>query len=170
MNDKALDHAICLGIPTSGGVFTAHYSDAGLSQISFPSAKTNNSKNTQPMKAKHRAWHPLVVSAIKNILAGKAAGELPPLDVSSGTDFQRSVWRELRRIKTGQTQSYGEIAKSIGNKNAVRAVGGACGANPIPLIIPCHRVLAANRKIGGFSGGVEWKQQLLAIERIVLGD
>jgi len=67
-------------------------------------------------------------------------------------------------IPPGQTRSYGEIARAIGNPKAVRAVGGACGANPIPVLVPCHRVLAAHRKIGGFSSGLDWKRQLLAIE------
>lgn len=74
----------------------------------------------------------------------------------------------MLQIKLGETQSYGEIATSLGNPKAVRAVGGACGANPIPLLIPCHRVLAANHKIGGFSGGLEWKRKLLAREKVNL--
>ena len=68
----------------------------------------------------------------------------------------------------GQTFSYGEVAKAIGRPKAVRAVGGACGANPIPVLIPCHRVLAAGGKIGGFSGGLDWKRTLLARENIGL--
>lgn len=72
----------------------------------------------------------------------------------------------MRKIKLGATQSYGEIAAAIGNSKAVRAVGGACGANPIPLLVPCHRVLAAQQKLGGFSGGLAWKRKLLALEKI----
>ncbi len=90
------------------------------------------------------------------------------MDLSCGTEFQQRVWAALRKIKRGETQSYGEIAKSIGAPKAVRAVGGACGANPIPLLVPCHRMLAANQKIGGFSGGLEWKRTLLAREGICL--
>ena len=60
--------------------------------------------------------------------------------------------------------SYGEIARAIGKPKAVRAVGGACGANPVPIFVPCHRVLAANNKLGGFSGGLSWKRTLLARE------
>jgi O-6-methylguanine DNA methyltransferase len=93
---------------------------------------------------------------------------LPPLDVSVGTAFQQRVWSALRKIGCGQTQSYGEIAQAIGKPKAVRAVGGACGANPIPVLVPCHRVLAANRKLGGFSGGLNWKRTLLAREGVVL--
>ena len=68
---------------------------------------------------------------------------------------------------TGKTKSYGEIAQAIGKPKAVRAVGSACGANPIPVLVPCHRVLAANHKLGGFSGGLTRKRSLLAREGIV---
>lgn len=74
----------------------------------------------------------------------------------------------MLRIPPAQTRSYGEIARTIGKPKAVRAVGSACGANPIPVLVPCHRVLAANRKIGGFSGGLAWKRTLLAREGVRL--
>jgi O-6-methylguanine DNA methyltransferase len=86
---------------------------------------------------------------------------LPPLDLNAGTEFQRSVWEQLRKIALGETRSYGEIARALRNPRAFRAVGSACGANPIPVLIPCHRVLAANHKLGGFSGGLDWKKKLL---------
>jgi len=98
------------------------------------------------------------------VLAGKPPGRLPPLDLSAGTDFQRAVWEALRRIPPGQTRGYGEVAGEIGSPRAARAVGQACGANPIPLLIPCHRVLAAGGKLGGFSGGLDWKRLLLKRE------
>ena len=73
----------------------------------------------------------------------------------------------MRKISMGQTKSYGEIARAIGRPKAVRAVGGACGANPIPVLIPCHRVLAANKKLGGFSGGLDRKRDLLKREGVL---
>lgn len=111
-----------------------------------------------------RKWHELTTKAVEAVLAGKTAGELPPLDISGHTEFQRRVWEELTWTPCGETRSYADIAKAIRKPKASRAVGGACGANPIPLLIPCHRVLAANGKIGGFSGGLEWKRKLLTIE------
>ena len=72
----------------------------------------------------------------------------------------------MRKISPGKTKSYGEIAPAIGKPKAVRAVGGACGANPVPVLVPCHRVLAANKKLGGFSGGLDWKRSLLTREGI----
>jgi O-6-methylguanine DNA methyltransferase len=88
--------------------------------------------------------------------------------LSNGTTFQRKVWNTLRKIARGRTKSYGKIARAIGKPKAVRAVGGACGANPIPVLVPCHRVLAANKKLGGFSGGLKWKRELLAREGVSL--
>lgn len=81
-----------------------------------------------------------------------------------GTIFQRSVWNELQKIPYGRTCSYRDIATALGNKNACRAVGGANGANPLPIVIPCHRVIAADGKIGGYSGGLDIKNKLLEIE------
>lgn len=86
------------------------------------------------------------------------------LDVSSGTPFQQRVWQAARRIPWGQTRSYGWIAAEIGQPGAARAVGQALGRNPLPVIIPCHRVLASDGKLGGFSGGLEVKRRLLALE------
>ena len=86
-----------------------------------------------------------------------------PLD---GTDFQKKVWAAIEKIPLGKTKSYAEIAAQIGHPGASRAVGSACGANPLPLFVPCHRVLAANGKIGGFSGGLAVKQLLLRHEGV----
>jgi len=106
------------------------------------------------------------MKAIKRVLSGKAPAALPPLDLSSGTDFQQRVWQALLNISCGETLSYGQVAAAIGNPKALRAVGGACGANPIPVLVPCHRVLAANHRLGGFGGGLSWKRTLLGRERV----
>ncbi|MGE5548147.1 MAG: methylated-DNA--[protein]-cysteine S-methyltransferase [Solirubrobacterales bacterium] len=84
-----------------------------------------------------------------------------------GTDFQRKVWQALAKIPFGATRTYGELAADLGT--APRALGGACGRNPIPIIIPCHRVLAADRSLGGYSGmdGVETKLFLLKLEGFI---
>lgn len=83
-----------------------------------------------------------------------------------GTPFQLKVWKALRRIPFGRTSSYGQIAKMVGHPGASRAIGGACGANPIPLFVPCHRVLASDGRLGGFGGGLAMKEQLLSNEEI----
>jgi len=158
-----------LPVATRDGQFVAHYSEKGLAELSFPAGRTSPravSRETVPTKV--RSWHRTAAAALKTILAGRSPKNFPPLDLAKGTTFQRKVWNALRKISSGRTKSYGEIARVIGNPKAVRAVGGACGANPIPVLVPCHRVLAANKKLGGFSGGLDWKRKLLARERISL--
>jgi O-6-methylguanine DNA methyltransferase len=81
-----------------------------------------------------------------------------------GTKFQKSVWRKLQEIPYGETISYGELAKRVGNPKASRAVGSANGKNCIPIVVPCHRVIAAGGKLGGFGGGLPTKQALLDLE------
>ena len=86
-----------------------------------------------------------------------------------GTDFQKTVWAALLEIPYGECRSYGELAAELGNPNACRAVGGANGRNPIPLIIPCHRVIGRTGKLTGFAYGVEVKRKLLELEGIDCG-
>lgn len=87
-----------------------------------------------------------------------------PLDALQGTPFQIEVWKACREIPYGRVSSYGALARRIGRPGAARAVGQALGANPLPLLIPCHRVLTAQGQLGGFSGGVQWKKRLLRLE------
>lgn len=87
----------------------------------------------------------------------------PMIGKPEGTEFQQAVWNAMRKIPRGQTRTYGEIAAAIGRPKAVRAVGTACGANPLPVLIPCHRVVAANG-LGGFGSGLPWKKLLLRME------
>lgn len=155
-------------IETTEGIFMASYSDKGLCRLEFPSSKAPNvSSETKGMSESISIWHGQTSQAVLAILAGKAPEKLPPLDLRVGTDFQKRVWHALCQIAPGETRSYAEIAATIGKPKATRAVGGACGANPVPLLVPCHRVLAANQKIGGFSGGLQWKRLLLGRERSV---
>lgn len=86
-----------------------------------------------------------------------------PLNLA-GTDFQRRVWEQLVRIPYGETRTYGELARDLGNPNASRAVGLANGKNPISIIVPCHRVIGSTGSLIGYGGGVDRKQRLLAFE------
>ena len=152
-----------IGILTPHGTFVATYSQTGLSRLEFPEKVAPPKKNPALIGLAKR-WHATTTNALKTMLLGQAPTDLPPLDLSSGTEFQISVWRQLLQIPLGQARSYIELAGRLGKPGASRAVGSACGANPIPVIVPCHRVLAAHGRIGGFSGGPGWKQRLLKIE------
>jgi len=107
---------------------------------------------------------PEVRKRILEFLAGDASLAKIPLDIR-GTVFQRKVWEQLRRIPAGETRSYRDIARAIGAPRAVRAVGSACGANPVALVIPCHRALRSDGSLGGYAWGLSRKEKLLRIEQ-----
>lgn len=104
------------------------------------------------------------VKAVRDYLDGKTAKYALPIAME-GTPFQKKVWQALRRIPYGKTRSYKDIATEIGSPKAFRAVGSACGANPVAVVVPCHRVLATGGGLGGYAYGLPVKQQLLAYER-----
>ncbi|MBR4706235.1 MAG: methylated-DNA--[Paludibacteraceae bacterium] len=112
--------------------------------------------DTLPIFAEVRQW-------LDEYFAGKRPCNIPRLN-PPGTDFQRRVWQKLFTIFYGQTKNYGEIARMVGCKSA-RAVGQAIGRNPIALIIPCHRVIAAHGRLGGYAYGLNRKKQLLELEK-----
>lgn len=101
---------------------------------------------------------------LQDYLAGKLREFDLPL-APSGTEFMLRVWKSLLSIPYGETRSYQEIAQSVGNIKASRAVGHACNRNPIPIVIPCHRVIGANGKLTGFGGGLDIKSHLLELEK-----
>jgi O-6-methylguanine DNA methyltransferase len=111
-------------------------------------------------------WTEPTLHAIDELYAGRAC-ELPSTDIS-GSDFERQVWDAICQIPRGQTRSYLDIAKAIEKPTAVRAVGQACGANPLPILVPCHRVLGNRGKLRGFGGGLDLKARLLAREGALL--
>jgi O-6-methylguanine DNA methyltransferase len=97
-------------------------------------------------------------------LAGTRRSFDLPLDLSRGTSFQRKVWRTLRRVSYGRLRSYQWVAVRVGGRQYARAVGNAVGANPMPIVIPCHRIVAQDASLGGFSGGLPTKRKLLTLE------
>lgn len=132
-----------------------------LHHIGFP----NGSRKTEI----HPDWRhdPTPFAALREQLRAYFAGELIKFDLQlrpSGTQFQQAVWQALMDIPYGETTSYGALASTIGRPKASRAVGAANGANPIPIVIPCHRVIGADRSLTGFGGGVETKAFLLELE------
>ena len=111
--------------------------------------------------------HPTAEAAVAAQLSEYFAGSRKSFDLElapRGTEFQRAVWTELCRIPYGDTVSYADLARRIGKPSAVRAVGAANGANPIAVIVPCHRVIGSNGSLTGYGGGIERKQWLLALE------
>ncbi|TCC40450.1 methylated-DNA--[protein]-cysteine S-methyltransferase [Kribbella speibonae] len=111
--------------------------------------------------------HPLLTETAEQLKA-YFAGELQdftlPLSVRSGSDFERAVWTQLTRIPYGEMQTYGDVAKIVGDAGAARAVGTACNRNPIAIVVPCHRVVGAGGKMVGFGGGIPTKRHLLELE------
>jgi O-6-methylguanine DNA methyltransferase len=175
MTTKARTELVTLPVATADGEFRAYYSQKGLAGLGFPDKASSACCADRTLRrevpanvasARIRRWHRTTVVALEHALTGRPPRVLPPLDLSAGTAFQQSVWNAMRNIVAGQSRSYGEIAQLIGKPDAARAVGGACGANPIPVLIPCHRVLAANHRLGGFSGGLDWKRKVLVREGV----
>ena len=156
-------------IQTADGTFTAHFSESGLAGLDFPTGEAVSRPAANELSAQWRTWLRLTERALKQALAGKTPDRLPPLDLSSGTEFQRSVWNHLRSIPFGETTTYAAIARAIGRADAVRAVGAANGANPIPVVVPCHRVIGSNGALTGFGGGLDVKRWLLDHEERVAG-
>ena len=136
--------------------------DSGLRHIIFIS-------EAQPPRS-DPTWRKDTASLTETVrqLQGYFAGELETFNLPlapEGTPFQMEVWQRLRDIPYGQTISYGELARRIGNPKASRAVGLANGSNPIPIVIPCHRVIGSNGKLTGYGGGLPIKEKLLGLER-----
>lgn len=150
-------------MPSPIGELMLVASDAGLAAVLW--------ENDDPARVPlgplvEDAGHPLLAE-VERQLAEYFTGERRifdlPLDFR-GTDFQRSVWAQLLAIPFGETRSYGEIARALGQPTASRAVGAANGRNPISIIAPCHRVIGSTGKLTGFAGGIAAKQHLLGLE------
>ncbi len=139
--------------------------DAGLREITFAEGRT-----APKIEPDWRQGGPCLREAMRQLKA-YFARTLRAFDLSlkpEGTEFQQRVWQFLLEIPFGETVSYGELARRIGNPAASRAVGLANGANPIPIVIPCHRVIGSNGSLTGYGGGLEKKRWLLDFERAQL--
>lgn len=133
----------------------------GLKHLNFPREK--KPVRPQPGWMEMPAFFTSVVSELKEYFSGKR--QQFSIDIKpEGTAFQLSVWESLQQVPYGKTVSYSELAKQVGNPKASRAVGAANGANPIPIIIPCHRAIGADGDLTGFGGGLDVKQYLLSLE------
>ena len=123
-------------------------------------------KTPWPMQPEHP-----VLAAAQNQLRDYFAGQRRhfdlPLDLGAGTQFQQDIWRALLGIAQGRTSTYGQVSVASGHANAVRAVGGAIGRNPLSIIVPCHRVIGANGTLTGYDGGLHRKSFLLTLEGVL---
>ena len=136
--------------------------DHGLAAVRFCKTRTRQPSVTPDGNA--RRLLETAVAQLEAYAAGEPVRFTVPLDLPAGTAFQRAVWRTLRKIPRGETRSYAWVARQIGKPQAVRAVGSACGANPVVIVVPCHRVVASDGSLGGFGAGLPLKRRLLALE------
>ncbi len=154
---------------TRFGVMRCASTEQGLAYVHLPRA---GGRGLEGWRRRHApeaeaavAWEPnrRAIQQITEYLAGKRRAFELPLDLRA-TPFQHLVYEALQRVPYGETRTYTDIARDIGQPQAVRAVGTANGANPISLVVPCHRVVAAGGKLGGYAGGLPMKKKLLAME------
>lgn len=171
-----MDAGFCL-FDTALGRCGLAWSVRGLVAVSFPESSdaATRARLQRRSGAGEAAPSPLAAGAIariRDLIDGRAAAlDAIPLDETGVADFERAVYAACRAIPAGHTKTYGDLAKTIGEPGAARAVGAALGRNPCPIVTPCHRVLAAGGGTGGFSapGGVRTKLKLLEIERAAFG-
>ena len=145
-------------LSTPLGTLTLEANDRGLSSVRFP--------NRAGPYAGQSSDNP-TISQAKRELTDYFAGELKQFSVPldwQGTAFQQSVWEALTHIPYGETVSYADIARAIGRPKSARPTGGAVGANPLPIIVPCHRVIGSDQTLTGFTGGLNIKVALLELE------
>lgn len=132
-----------------------------LQLISFPAG--SRARGPEPDWQRDESVFAAAIRELTEYFAGDRVEFTVPLRLN-GTEFQNSYWTLLQSVRFGETTTYGALAKRIGRPKASRAVGAANGANPIPIIIPCHRVIGSNKSLTGFGGGIETKRYLLAHE------
>ena len=142
--------------------------ESGLREIRLadegrPTRQEMNARGWKLVRKKK--WTDPARRMLERYLEGRERRLEIELDLAIGTPFQRRVWDAARRIPYGAVVSYGELASMAGGSGAQRAVGNALGANPVPIVVPCHRIIHADQSIGGFSSGLRWKRHLLTIER-----
>jgi O-6-methylguanine DNA methyltransferase len=168
MANSLSDNQEPIAIDTDYGVFVALITKNGISRIYFPNKLKSiglNNPTNQPKQMDHNLIQQ-VREVINCILTGKPQKINLPIDISEATNFQKSVWEYIKMIPCGYITTYATIAKAIGQPQASRAVANACAANPVPLLIPCHRVIRSDGTLGGYSSGLKWKHLLLKTEKI----
>lgn len=156
------------------GSFRAAFTARGLACLTFPSDSSDGVEAWIRARApRSRVVHDRsAMNTLSTQLTAYFEGSLLRFSIAldlRGTPFQLEVWQALQEIPYGEVRSYGDIARSIGRPRAVRAVGMANHDNPVPIIVPCHRVIGSNRTLTGYGGGLELKERLLQLEGVLLG-
>lgn len=153
---------------TPFGRIYALKTETGLKLLTFSKKELENQLHKLKMKNEKLKNNKLPFFNLKKELldyfSGKKVSFSEKLDLSSGTEFQKKVWRKMRKIPYGQKRSYKWLAQRVGDFKKARAVGNACGSNPFAIIIPCHRVVKEDGGLGGYSGGLWIKKKLLKLE------
>lgn len=153
---------ISVSLSTKIGTITLYAVKEGLTRITLTDLDKHSVATPNTAYPTYPFWH-LADRQIREYLAGNRHFFDLPL-VICGTAFQKKVWKIIQEIPYGQTMSYGDIAGKLGHKSKAQAVGGAAHANPLPLVIPCHRVIGADGSLTGFGGGLALKKLLLELE------
>ena len=140
----------------------------GLRRITLPQRTVQEARQLLGDGANRAAWSPHLfedlMERLRAYFSGHKAGFPDELDPSRATAFQREIWEVTRLIPYGQTRTYRWVAEQVGKPGAARAAGQALSKNPLPIIIPCHRVIASDGNLGGFGGGLDMKKALLSLE------
>lgn len=152
--------------PSSLGPLLVAVTDRGICRLTFDEDERALRRRFPNATLIEDAQAPLIEAALAAV-ADPAKAHALPIDVQ-GSAFQQRVWAELARIPAGETRSYADIARAVGQPGAVRAVGTANGSNPVAVLVPCHRVVRSDGSLGGYAGGLERKRQLLRAEGIAL--
>ena len=142
-------------VDTPIGPLTLEASDHGLQAIRFPGAQATCDRDPEALEA--------AAAQLREYFAGERTAFDLDLDLA-GTPLQRAVWERLQAIPYGETVTYTELAHAVGRPNAVRAVAAAVGRTPVPVVVPCHRVVGADGSLTGYAGGLERKRALLDLE------
>ena len=147
-------------------------STTGLLSTTLPCPSTQEVNRLFGDVISHARWSPQLfqdlMERLRAYFGGHRTNFMDKLDLFGATDFQREVWETARLIPYGETRSYRWVAEQVKKPKALRAVGQALGRNPLPIIVPCHRVLASNGRLGGFTGGIDMKRRLLHLEGVAV--
>ena len=158
-----MQYALC---ETKLGWAAIEIEDGAICALTLPASRDAALAQVAGSEPADEAEAVPLIDLVRRAAEGEAVAVNGRLRLTGGTPFQRSVWEAMRSIPHGETISYAELARRVGRPSAARAVGQAVGANPIPLLIPCHRVVGANGGLGGFGGGLPMKRSLLRQEGV----